>query len=286
MFALGGGSIWKMWKFMILINACCGPAMLMGFLWRRTNAKAVWAAMGVSLALTLFIPFCATFVPGIKDNPAFHMEVSSAPIVKVYTASKRDVEERRSHIDQWETLNKLGKANGTRPEPLTTGQKFEKTYAPAAKAIFWDEGLKKEKDGTVNGVGFFKADLYILHRLGMDLGKYSPAIIECFSLAFKLLFPFIAVFAVGLLTKPQDKKTLDLFYAKLRTPVGETHEADEQAMIETADNPARFDDVKLLPGSNWEFDRQTAGDWKGIILGVLAGVTIVGLIILLANLGA
>ncbi|HQJ75975.1 MAG TPA: sodium:solute symporter family protein [Bacteroidota bacterium] len=284
-FALNTDSIFHMWKFMILINVCCGPAMLMGFIWRRTNTKAVWYSMGISLLLTVFIPILVMFFPSIRYSPNLLLESKSEPIVKVYTASKIDVEERKKLISEWEILNKNGLAKGEKPKELTLNEKFEKIYYPPSKAIFWDEGIKLDKDGRYYGNGFFKPEMYLIYLAGVKLESYSPAKVESISLLCRLLFPFLVIFIVGYFTKPMDKLKLDRFYAKLRTPVDPDLRKDELELKITYENPERFNHYKLFPNSNWEFDRWEKYDIKGMILAFTYGIIQLSLVIAMGYIG-
>ncbi len=284
-FALNTSSIFHMWKFMVLINVCCGPAMLMGFLWRRTNTKAVWYSMGITLLITVFIPIIIMMIPSIKYSSSLLVEAKTPAVVKVYTASQRDVEERIQIINKWNALNEKGLATGERPAELKLSEKFEKTYNPPSKAIFWDEGIKLDKNGSLCGNGFFKPEMYLFYIMGFNLESLSPAYAESISLLVKLIFPFLVVFLAGYLTKPMDKVKLDIFYAKLRTPIADTQEEDDKEIKITNQNPNRFDNVKLFPKSNWEFDKWSKYDLKGWILSALYGFILLALVVWMGVIG-
>ncbi len=285
-FALNAESIFRMWKFMLLINLCCGPAMLMGFLWRRTNTAAVWASMGLALLMTLVIPAVVMAWPGAKHNPSLLLEVRSPSLVKSYVASERDVAHREKRIADWELLAAEGLATGERPAALALGERFDQTYEPAARAVFWDGGIRMDTEGRRYGSGFFKPELYLLHLLGLDLSRTTPSRVEMISLLFRLLFPFLAVLLVGSLTKPLDESRLNYFYAKQRTPVDPDHAEDARQIEETRRDPARFNREKLWPGSNWEFGRLPAYDIKGLSTALAGGLIFILLIIGIAHLGS
>ncbi len=286
LFALNTDSIFHMWKFMILINVCCGPAMLMGFLWRRTNTKAVWYSMGVTLLITVFIPLIVMFIPSIKYSQGLLLENKSPAVVKVYTASQRDVDERKEIINEWNLLNEKGMAKGEKPSELKLTEKFEKTYNPPSKALFWDEGIKADKNGNLAGNGFFKPEMYLFHLLGFNLSSLTPATAESISLLFKLIFPFLAIFIAGYLSKPMESDRLDKFYAKLRTPVNADPVLDEKEMQLTLANPRRFDNMKMIPNSNWEFDRWEKYDIRGMVMAFSYGAILMILVIIMGVIGS
>jgi len=282
--AINGSNVFRMSKIMIFIIVACGPSMLMGFLWRRANAKAVWASMGISLLITLFIPMLASFST-IRENSNLHLEVSGKRIIKTYTASERDVQARVAEITKWKVLDSRGLARGKCPEPINGGDKFEKNYQPEARAVFWDQNIRMREDGTHYGRGFFKPELYALHVCGVDFKRLSPSQVEAISLLIRLLFPFLALFIVGMLTKPMDAKLLDRFYAKMRTPVNEDHEQDAIDVEMSMKNPERNADLRLFPSSNWEFTRLPRYDVIGMSISVFIGLILTIAILIIAQIG-
>ena len=282
--AFNASNIFRMMKVMGFITVACGPAMLMGFLWRRANAAGVWVSMGVSLAITLFIPLFAS-VPQVREYEDLLLEVKSPIIHKVYTASERDVEQRVKDIAKWKLLKSKSLTKNEQPKELKAGEKFTKDYIPAPRAVFWDQNIKKHKNGKRYGDGLFKPELYTLYLCGFDFSKWTPSQIEGMSIGFRLVFPFLAVVLIGMFTKPVDKDILDRFYVKLRTPVNEDHDQDA---IDVANNQADPDSTKsilLFPNSNWEFQKQPMYDIIGMSVATLVGIILTGAILLIAILG-
>lgn len=86
-------------------------------------------------------------------------------------------------------------------------------------------------------------------------------------------------------TAEQEQVRLERFYAKLKTPVGATPQEDELRLAETFAAPQRYDNLKLFPGSNWEFTKWTKTDavgflgcWAAVlaVLGILWAVLTAG----------
>ena len=275
------GNLFDMLVYMLMINVTMGPAILMGMIWRRTNASGVWCSMGVSLLLTLVIPVIVSSIPAARTNSAFHLEVKPPPIERTYTARAWDVTARQKLIDEWDAATRERKTEGNRPPALTEGERFTQTYQPPAKAVFWAKGIKMDEGGTPYGNGLFRAELFLIHKLGLDLSTCSVATVESISLLFKLVFPFAAILLFGLLGKPTDKKTLDLFFGKMLTPVKPDPEEDEKEMAATRADPHRFDHIKLWPESDWNLRRWDKEDWKGILI---SGIAIVGITLLMLGL--
>ena len=281
----GKSNLFEMLIFMMLINVTMGPAVLMAFLWRRTNTSGVWCSMGVALLLTLFVPLLASWTPVVRENTALHLEVQPASIVRTYTAKGWDVKARQGQIAEWQALDEAGKAKGECPQTLVVGDRFDQTYVPPAKAVFWAKGIKEDDNGKPYGGGLFRADLFLIHSLGFDLSKRSVAANESISLAFKLIFPFAALILFGLFGRQNDDAVRDRFYGRLLTPVRADPEEDEKEVALTVADPHRLDDRKLWPGSDWYLRKWDWQDWKGIIVSVVAMVGIGGLMLFLANLG-
>jgi hypothetical protein len=51
----------------------------------------------------------------------------------------------------------------------------------------------------------------------------------------------------------------------MKTPVAVTREADDAELEETRRRPSRFDHLKLLPRSSWEWTRWTRVDAVGFL---------------------
>ena len=90
----------------------------------------------------------------------------------------------------------------------------------------------------------------------------------------------------SLFTKPNSKEALDRLYVKMKTPV-DSDPANDKAQIERSyAQPDRFDDRKLFPNSNLEFQRPTPLDFWGFIGCFVICFAIIGLAILVSRIGA
>jgi len=116
------------------------------------------------------------------------------------------------------------------------------------------------------GSGRFNMESYIMGKLGMDVVGMTPNGRLATQYFFDALFPFVCLIAFSLVTPMGDKKRVDLFYGKMKTPVGETPQLETAAMEATRANPARFDDTKMFPGTHWEFTKWNKTDTYGFII--------------------
>jgi energy-coupling factor transporter transmembrane protein EcfT len=90
------------------------------------------------------------------------------------------------------------------------------------------------------------------------------------------LLPILLLFAVSLLTAPAEPERVARFYARMKTPVANTPEADDAAVAASYAQPRRFDHLKLFPNSNWELTKWNRQD----ALGFLSCCAVVGVVLL------
>ena len=90
----------------------------------------------------------------------------------------------------------------------------------------------------------------------------------------------------SLLTKPNSKKALDRLYVKMKTPVNPDPEQDSREIDVSYAKPNRFDDRKLFPGTQLEFQRPTAMDFWGFLACFAICFGIIGLVLWVAQIGA
>ncbi|MCC6414502.1 MAG: hypothetical protein IT582_01125, partial [Opitutaceae bacterium] len=138
-----------------------------------------------------------------------------------------------------------------------------------AMPVFFDTVVRENRDDPASpivGRGRLHLELVVLDRLGLDVAALTPSGRNAARFIYDGLFPFIVLFAVSLCTRAPDRRRTDLFFGKMKTPVGATPELDEAAMAETARVPQRFDGTKLLgAGSSWEFAKWDRTDAVGFI---------------------
>ena len=160
-----------------------------------------------------------------------------------------------------------------------------KTETGGGKSIYWSGGVE-EKQGIATGVGSFRFDMLIYDKIpGVDLTKVSNAALKTLEFPFKIIAPFLVMIIASLLTKPNDKKALDRLYVKMKTPVDPVPEKDEAEIEKSYANPDRFDQNKLFPNSNLEFQRPTKYDVIGFITCFGICFVIIGLVLLVARIG-
>lgn len=133
------------------------------------------------------------------------------------------------------------------------------------------------------GRGRFNFECWLLTHAGLDAARLSPPGRETAQFLVDGFFPFVVLLLVSLVTRAPARDRVNLFYGKMKTPVGATPDLEEAAMAETRRNPGRFDHTKLLgTGSAWEFARWDRTDTIGFfgccaVSGAIIGVFVLAL---------
>lgn len=277
--------VFALFIFMLSFNSMIAATFWLGMLWRRTTRTAAWMSIIVTSIFTLVLPFFLPLVPGVRTHEAFAKQTAGYSVENSYTAKPLDVERRNKEIVLWNQLDAAGKAEGECPLVLGNGEQFIKHDFIPPKNIFWQKGLVRNSDGLLTGGGMLKVELVLLDKLGFDLTKNKYAWNEAMTAILRVIVPFSILIIASFLTRPEDRKRLNFFYARLRTPVSSDHDLDAAEVEKTRMDPARCDGLKLFPNSNWEFRKWTRNDWRGHGYVFIASSGLILLLWLVVNLG-
>ncbi len=127
--------------------------------------------------------------------------------------------------------------------------------------------------------------MILLERIGIDLRKLANPMIETIRLIFRILFPFIILIPVCIYTPLTDRKILDRFYVKLKTPIGKDLKLDKEEVEKSYKNPSRFDNLKMFSNSQFEFTKWDKTDVIGFVLGFAGVFLVILLTLFIANIG-
>lgn len=97
--------------------------------------------------------------------------------------------------------------------------------------------------------------------------------------------PFVVMIVFSLITPQNSRNALDRYYVKMKTPVGPDPEHDKAEVEMSYADPSRFDHRKLFPGTSLEFQRPTRLDVGGFILCFLMCFAVIGLVLVVAQIG-
>lgn len=253
---------------MILFNTFFGAVVLLMFFWRRLTVPAILISFVFWLIIQLAIPVAVAYTPLHRWEPLTLRTAGSPPVA----ATAADVAARRAE--------KVG------------------DLIPAAQAIkpigvfFSDVALIDPQQPALGyeGVGGFLPEIWIMYyplrAVGLDMRNFSAADLTTVRWTFCGLFPFFILMVLSLLTPMSAPERADQFYVKQRTPVAPTPEEDRVEVEKSYENPHRFDNKKLFPGTNWEFGIWTPQDYAGFLAcwGVVG--VILGFLYLVLHLGA
>jgi solute:Na+ symporter, SSS family len=144
--------------------------------------------------------------------------------------------------------------------------------------------IPNDLSSPLRGTGRFNMEAFLVGKLGFDVTKFTPNQLLNTRYFWDGLFPFVVLILASLFTRDSNRERADLFFGKMKTPVGDTPELDAAAMEETRRNPRRFDNTKLFgPQSSWEFGKWDREDAVGFIACLAVSVAIILLFVGLLN---
>jgi SSS family solute:Na+ symporter len=249
----------ELFKYIISIPAIFGASVWLGFIWRRLTKWAVIVQVTLCLIIYAVIPNLFMQMDGIKNNQKFLLETNSKQIIVSTAALQSDVDAGRAE---------------------KVGQKITKNHTIEPVGIFFESVARVNPDDPASpktGLGRFQAEIWIMSWFGIDFTSWSKPQLTAVRFFFDALFPFVLLFLISFVTKPEEKNHLDRFYAKMYTPVQPTPEEEEKALQTAYKNPAMYDNRKLFRNSDWEMLKPKKIDY----IGFFGSWGLVGIIIFL-----
>jgi len=257
--ALFVGNLLDLFKYFISIPAIFGAAIWLGFIWRRLTKWAVILQVFICFTIYAIIPNLFQTIEWAYTNPSF-LKQTESKIETIKTAAlKEDVEEGRAEY---------------------VGQTIQKRHAIEPVGVYFEKIARKDPSDPSSpkiGLGRFHCEIWVLSWLGIDFSKFTKSQLVATRFFFDALFPFLLLFLLSFITKPVPKRELDKFFAKMRTPVQPTEEEEKKAIEYAYHHSDEMENIKILPGSNWEIYKP---GWKDLF-GFGGSWILVGVIILL-----
>jgi len=274
-----------------------------GMFWRRATTAAAWITFTFCLlfffVLPIFVPLVA---PGMLKDAALTRTTNVVLTTTTQPAAPSDVARRDAERARWTSAD-----GSDQPPVLELGDPVVSTKRRGGVALFWtgdvrpsaDEQLKEfgrveNGDGVVVtyqydcpmvAAGRLRLDMLILDRLGLDLESMSKAAIQTLDLPFATVVPFLVMVFCSLWTAPNSSESLDRLYVRMKTPVRTDPGQDAEEVAKSYADPSRFDHRKLFPGTNLEIQRPTVLDAVGFVVCFLLCFSIIGLVLLVAEIG-
>ena len=135
------------------------------------------------------------------------------------------------------------------------------------------------------GQGSLKLNLLFYRPFGLNLSSKSSSTLNALELVPKIVMPFVVMIVFSLLTRRNSRAALDQYYVKMKTPVASDPIQDRVELEKSYAEPTRFDHRKLFPGTSLEFQRPGIVDIGGFILCFVICFAIIGLVLLVAQIG-
>ncbi len=262
----------KLITTIITFNVFFGAVVLLIFFWRKLSAAAVWISLLIWIIVIGILPAVVPRMEAARRDPAMLQKTYPRTVSALVGATSEDV------------------AKGLAPK---VGEAVKKPFTIPPVALYFEAVARanpQDSQSPLEGVGRFQVEAYILHLIGFPVRDFPKAGLLAARWLVDGLLPFIMLIGFSLLfpSRPpstEDKLRVDVFFAKLKTPVAATPEDDDREVAENYKAPHRFDSKKLFPGSDWEFTKWTRADWQGflgcwgvviLILGFLWGILHIG----------
>lgn len=135
----------------------------------------------------------------------------------------------------------------------------------------------------LKGQGSFEIDFLLYQKLGLDLTGQSNGTLETLRLPTRLFFPFLFLILISLVTPRGNSDSLDRYFVKMKTPVDPDPLKDAEEMALSYANPHRFDHKRLIKRWGLEINKPTKLDIFGFTLCLLVCISLVWLIVAIAN---
>jgi len=298
-FALTMADVFGQFKMALELPILFAAPFWIGMFWRRANRTATWITFWFSVIFFFLLPAVISHAPGMRTHTDYTTTTHVVTTTFTRDATPADAAQREAWV---------ASGLGAEPPAAVLGQPIEITLRSGGRSIFWQGGvtplgvpvletvekreeagkliLVQQHKGPMIGAGDFRIDFLIYQWLGLDLANASKATIETLRLPTRLVLPFLVLIVASLLTQRNSKKALDRYYVKMKTEVVPDHQADRENLEKSYQNPRRFDDRLLFPGTDFEFVKPRPKDCYGVLISIGICILVIALLAWLANIGA
>lgn len=241
-------SVIALLKFAIVLLVIWGVPITFIYLWRRLTETAVRFQVLATVVLVAVIPWSVPAIPALARSAQLTQMTREQVVTVKGPAHAADVAAGRA------------RAEG---EIITRDQHVEPV------SVYFEEGVvrvdPKDLSSPKTGKGLFRIEVWLLAAVGVDVAGFNPAQLLMTRYVVDAALPILMLIVVSLLTKPTDPVRVARFYVRMKTPVAATLDEDAKEVEASYANPARFDDRKLFPRSNWEFTKWDRMDALGFL---------------------
>jgi SSS family solute:Na+ symporter len=293
-----------------------------GMYWRRATTTAAWSTIAFCAVTFFVVPWLApALAPDLRTNPELTHVTPTIETTTSRLAAPTDVARRQAAIRVWDEAQQQSDSlspASPRPQPLASGDPLTETKQSGGYSIYWtgpvtpvdeqgnvltgvellaDESSSTDAEGVTRlvkrydpavrlmGTGQFRSDFLLYRLIGLDLRQYSDSTLRTLDLPLKIIVPFLVMIVVSCFTRRNTKSALDRYYVKMKTPANGDPVEDAAQLELSFQQPDRFNDRKLWPNSQVEFQKPTRLDVVGFMLSLAACFAIIGLAVLLTKIG-
>ena len=242
---MAASGVASLMKTLITFNIFFGAVVFLVFFWRRLTAAAILISLAIWIILIGIVPLIVPAVPALARSSALTLRTNPRTVMISAPATTEDVAAGRARS-----------VNETIMVP----------HVVAPTGCFFETVARidpQNLNADYEGLGRFFTENYLLHAVGVPIQRFTPAGVVTARWMFDALFPFVCLILFSLVTQANHSARADQFYARLKTPVAPTAELDRVEVEQSIAKPERFDHLKLLPRTNWEFTKWTGKDFAG-----------------------
>ena len=235
--ALTATGLIPLFKVLLTLPTAFGAVALLSVFWRRLTRSAVIVQVALMLFTIGILPYVLGVIPGFRSMKSLTIQT------KPQTAMIQQIDDQgRVTLHEHKT------------KPVS---------------VFFESVVHEDPDrpeSPLVGLGRFSPEISCCSLLGFPVEDLSKAGLVALRFGFCAVSPFVLLLLVSALSKPEGAEELDVFYAKLRTPIADTAEEDLSEVELSRTDPHRFDHQRLFPRSNWEFSKWTRQDVIGFAI--------------------
>jgi Na+/proline symporter len=241
-------SVVEIAKLMITAYTVFGAPVMMIFLWRRLTKTATLISVVVSAIAICVVPYAVPAIPALRQLPALTVMTYPRTFSVSSRATSDDVQAGRA---------------AQAGEAITKSVHIEPVPAYFEAIVHTDP---RDPSSRLEGRGYFSVECWLIGLLGVNVRAFTPAGLLAARFWFDGIFPFLLLIPLSWVTRRTETGRVDRFYVKMKTPVALSPEEDARELAASFADPARFDDRKLFPSSDWELTKWTRTDAIGFFV--------------------